>query len=372
MNLGIQNLPTNLFAGGSVLKPDEVEPDDREKDEPTDPGMNREKAMDVLLKYEGLIDSISSPTRKEDGNYNLRDLQNIAESPDAPPELRQAAKFAANDEGLMRDIDGEVTQDKPNSNYSDGNFSWDDMKKASEHTKDEDYKFTGYGGGDLKLKTDDIDNDSKQRKEGNCFMLAATQSLSNSKEGKEIIKDTIKPYDDGSFGVTFKGDKDHKEYIVKPDGKFNSGDLEMNVINAAADQFYKDHGRAKGITAGGLTEEATQLLTGKKSEILGKGKDSAEDIEKKLREVAPDIGKDKVLTLAGKPGKDGNMGFGNGISHAVSISDINTKTGMVTYRNPWDTSVERTVKISELSEQLASKADHPGQGVGGYLQIADL
>ncbi|MES2741590.1 MAG: hypothetical protein V4754_11640 [Pseudomonadota bacterium] len=320
--------------------------------------MNREKAMDILSKHEGELDSASSHDGKKDQNFNLRDVQNVANSKTASAELKSAAKFVAGDKELMRDIDGELTHEnasKEAAEYSDGNFSWKELKKAAGHVKDALYKFTGYDD-KLKLKDQEVDARSAQNKEGNCFMMAATKSVSNSEEGKEIIKQSIKPYDDGTYGVTFAGDINKKEYIVRPDIKFGGGDREMNVINAAADKYYKDHGRPEGITSGGLNKDATQLLTGKKAELVNQ-LDSKEDIEKKLAELAPNLGKDRTATLTGRVEKNGDMQFdaGSGTAHGVSISEINTKTGMVTYQNPWDTSIDRTISISDLSEQLSEK-----------------
>lgn len=262
----------------------------------------------------------------------------------------------------MRDIDGDLTKTKEASPYSDGNFSWNDLKKTAQHVKDAVYKFTGYDN-KTTLRDSEIDVISAQSKEGNCFMLASAKAVSTTDEGKEIIKNSIKTYDNGTYGVTFAGDKDKQEYVVKPDTKFGGGDGEMLALNAAADQFYKEHGRPDGITKGGKEVEATELLTGAKMQTMGTGS-SPQQIEAKLRELAPGIGKDQAVTLTGHVGKDGNMSW-DGSGHAASISDINVKTGMVTYKNPWDTSQDHTVKIQDLAQQLS-------QPKGGQMQFLAL
>lgn len=68
----------------------------------------RARAMDILARYKDVIDAADSSTGEKDGRFNVISFRNIANSPELPQDLRDAANLVADDEAMIRDIDGNV------------------------------------------------------------------------------------------------------------------------------------------------------------------------------------------------------------------------------------------------------------------------
>lgn len=308
----------------------------------------RARAMDILARYKDVIDAADSSTGEKDGRFNVISFRNIANSPELPQDLRDAANLVADDEAMIRDIDGSVGDN--------GIFEWSEFEQAHGHTRDPKYEWKGYEGAP-RPKVTAIDDPTQQTSLGNCVMISVVTSLAATDEGRDILKRSIKKYSDGTYGVIFAGDPAQKEYKVKlgpESARFGTGDEEMLVLNDAADQYRKEReGLEQGIEFW-YSEGAFNLLTGDKGwsgSLRGSG--AAEQIEKWLYENAPRIGKDLALTLSGRARKDGTLTFETG-NHTVSVKSIDTVNGTLTYVNPWDTSKEITISIKDMVREMAA------------------
>jgi hypothetical protein len=322
-------------------------------------GDARKKAMDVLAANQDLIDKASSHEAVTDGNFNIRDIYNLAASRDStiPQELKDAASYVITDDGLLRDIDGGLNNDS--TGHSDGIFTWDELLGAQKHTKDPNYVFVGYDN-NFKRPVDpnQITGDSQQKTLGNCSFLSAARAFEKTTQGKKILSQTVHANDDGSYDVNFKGDQYTVYHISKSDwSSFNAGDPVMQALCVAADMYYKANGHSDGV-AGHFPQEVYQLLDngqGTESDIqCSEGKDA---IKAKLLQAAPLLGKSEALTLIGDPDDNANWKAGSG--HAFQVESIDVATGTITYTNPWDTSVKRTITIDDLTTQMeTSKAGY--------------
>lgn len=323
----------------------------------------RAVAMDTLAKYKEEVDKASSTSGKADGRFNIRDIHNLPKTPGTPADLRAAAAYISKDEGLLRDIDGQLTDD--GYGHSDGGFSWKDFERARRNARTSGYTYSGYGGHTKAPVVPAIDHPTYQAKEGNCVFHATVTGLAMTPKGKQLLANSIRENDDGSFTVIFPGDARKKEYRIAfadVDGRGNPayvqsnharGDIHMHVLSAAADLYFKDNGRKKGVN--GLNSNlAADLLTGGEGKhvVVGVLEYRKAEIKKFLAEMAPRIGKDVSLTVSGYAGRDGNMSWRRA-NHLATVSEIDLKNGVITYLNPWDNTDKKTVRIDVLIDEMS-------------------
>lgn len=118
-------------------------------------------------------------------------------------------------------------------------------------------------------KQDGIIGDFQQGDAGDCWFLAEIKFVSNTPEGAEIIKNSIKNNNNGTFTVTFKG-APNKNYPVtekeirKSKDKFSDGDKDVRILEIAADKWRLET-QGKSIDKAGTSLEANFLLTGQKN-----------------------------------------------------------------------------------------------------------
>jgi hypothetical protein len=202
-----------------------------------------------------------------------------------------------------------------------------------------------------------IDTDTQQQGKGDCVFLSTTRGLSQTAEGRADIKNAIKANNDGSFDVKFAGAD--KSYHVTADqakqqGQWANGDKDMQILGTAADAYFKDHGQANGAESQSFSS-VSKLLTGKDASntLSLTGKNSVADIKNALIAAAPDVGKTKSIGLSGGVTDSGDW-KAKDTAHEFQVESIDTKTGTVTYTNPWDTSKKRTISMDDLAKQLVA------------------
>lgn len=213
-------------------------------------------------------------------------------------------------------------------NGGDGIFEEDDTKKWLE---------------DREQDVDGEIDSSKQQAEGNCWVLTGINSVANDEQGRNIITNSIKPTGDGNYEVRFLGDETNSTYTVTKEtlekNNASQGDLDMEVLNEAARQYYDKNQNGRDIGKGGFEGELEKLLTGKESKTL-------DDNREALEEVLKNDKNGLTISFAAKPDGDGNATEGFG--HAYTVKSIDLEKDEVTYINPWDASQERTMKVDDL------------------------
>lgn len=129
------------------------------------------------------------------------------------------------------------------------------------------------------IAPDKVIDDFKQGSVGDCWFLLSVKALSNSEQGKEIIKKTINPNEDGSTSIIFQGDKSHKVYKVSEDELINrtelsQGDADTRALEIAAEKYCIDH--KQNFKDGNNYITAFDMLLSRDSifETVGEGKDN--------------------------------------------------------------------------------------------------
>jgi|GEM_PF-3004367 len=325
-----------------------------------------------------------SPLSNDDGKGTTKTDPGALTTPDAYKSLTQIS-HGGQWEAITGGADKPLTLDAAKNALSDPNSKLsDDTKKSLQWTVD-NWSAVAGNGKSLNLdqaqnlgttppdqtpvppppkddsngaKSDGyIDNDTKQQSEGDCVFLSTTRGLSQTDQGRTDIKNAIgKENDDGSYDVKFKG-SDKSYHVSKEDaekqGQWANGDKDMQILGSAADQYFKEHGHDSGVSGLGFGD-VSKLLTGKTGATTSlTGKNSVEDIKKQLMDAAPELGKTKSIGLSGGVG-DNATWKAKDTSHEFQIESIDTKTGMVTYTNPWDTSVKHTISADDLAKQLVA------------------
>ncbi len=203
---------------------------------------------------------------------------------------------------------------------------------------------------------------------GDCFFEAALASLANSKQGAETIRNMIKANEDGSYTVTFPGDKKSPVDLNKEDLDLTSKNGKVadradwaRIIETA---FFKynhippyDKGLNNKILFAGVPalgnvitpEKALRLLTGKSTSTdsmaaisidnrsLTVGRTSKENIARNIENA---LSRGEPVTAWAVDGILGKL-MGNKNSfpmvgqHVYSVLDYDPQSREITVRNPW-------------------------------------
>ncbi|WP_373531599.1 C2 family cysteine protease [Vampirovibrio sp.] len=183
----------------------------------------------------------------------------------------------------------------------------------------------------------------KQGGIGNCFLLSSINSVNNDKEGKDVLKKSIKNNGDGSYNVTFAGDKTHKSYQVTDAmlseqaarGELSRGDKDTQILEAAGREYYRTSENGRDINLGGSVYEAQELLTGQKSKVASSKSEKEAVWDKMLND------KDGIsVVFGGRAQGDGTAGA-DIQNHAYAVKSVTADS--VTYSNPWFSGKEFTM-----------------------------
>lgn len=240
---------------------------------------------------------------------------------------------------------------------------------------------------------------TKQSEEtGNCYLLSGVNALSNTTWGKEAIQNAIEPTEDGGYNVTFYNSDGEKETVnisaeelaANPE-KYSSGDVDMKIIEVAAEKFYSAHldedaysykDKNTPLTEG-LMEGKTSILymlTGSEGHVLqsteldkrihesalasDRGALTDETLQQELLEIASNPDGYAATCAFKKPGFFQKL-FGGGdtvSAHGYSIKEvIQSPDGgiqSVIVQNPWDSSKEIVMSYKDFKSQVAYFVTH--------------
>jgi len=201
---------------------------------------------------------------------------------------------------------------------------------------------------------------------GDCFFEAALASLASSPKGQEKIKDMIKTNKDGSFTVTFPGDKANPVTVTQKDLAANTSNSQVadsgNWAKIIETGFLKyDHAEQYGHGLNALQSEgipnlgniaysdkALHLLTGQDVSTDAIGFTNIDNREITLGNTSQENIKNAIenslksgepITATTTAGFEKYLGANSSgpleSSHVFSVTGYDAKTGMVTVRNPW-------------------------------------
>jgi len=175
---------------------------------------------------------------------------------------------------------------------------------------------------------------------GDCWFQSAVASMAGSDKGRQQISQMIKGNDDGSYTVTFPGDKDHP--VTVSNDEVNENDkikdsaewarvLQAAILKKNPDQANNGSHNIKGdlIVDHGGDKLSLQLLTGQNinQDTLFETSDKsrvAHTIEESLQSGQP-----ITASTSDSPEKPLSS------NHVYTVTGYDPKTGMVTLRNPW-------------------------------------
>jgi hypothetical protein len=200
---------------------------------------------------------------------------------------------------------------------------------------------------------------------GDCFFEAALASLANSPKGQEKIKDMIKTNSDGSYTVTFPGDKSNPVTVTQKDLAANTSNSQVadsgNWAKIVETGFLKyDHAEQYGHGLNALQSEgipnlgniaysdkALHLLTGQDTSTDAIGFTNIDNREITLGNTSQANIKNAIenslksgepITATTTAGFEKFLGANSSgpleSSHVFSVTGYDAKTGMVTVRNP--------------------------------------
>lgn len=227
-----------------------------------------------------------------------------------------------------------------------------------------------------------IDEPVSQGHTGDCSLITAVLSLASTEYGREIIKDSIEPHDDGTVTVHFKGV--NKSYEISQEeieahdtddnlkDEYSNGDNDMLVIELAAEKYDKEkNGResldgfypldlykmmipAERLEASGLIRpfkpEDDNTAPYMKEEALDALKYKAEHPERAVSfSINPDIIDNFCLFFKLI---DGSKFFRPAGHHAYTVTDVSSD-GIVTFLNTWDSAAAYQTKLEELKKTAA-------------------
>ena len=294
-----------------------------------------------------------------------------------------------------------------------------EISSSSEASIWNEYKqFDVNGNGSLADDIDSLSNDSltnlgqklgiisdgtvgatKQSEQtGDCYLLSSLNALSETSWGKEAINNAIESDGQGGYNVTFYNAEGEQEQInvtsdelaATPE-KYSSGDVDMKIIEVAAEKFYAAHADEDAYSfknkdnplTDGLMEGKTSLaymLTGSEGHVLQSSKlderipdsalasDRAKLTEASLTKALLDIASssDQYASMCSfkKQGFFGQL-FGNSdvvADHGYSISSVlqNSSGGIeaVILKNPWDSSKEIIMPFDDFKSRITYFVSH--------------
>lgn len=187
---------------------------------------------------------------------------------------------------------------------------------------------------------------------GDCYLEAVIASIASSSPGK--IRDMIQDNGNGTFTVTFPGDRDRPVTVNAPteaEMGLNSEPSEYgiwpNVLEKAFGKYFVEHGYLKtrgyssteGADGGGFASQSTKFLTGKNvDEYWLSGWRSSATNEKIKQELSAAFAEGRAVTCTIGSLRHGQTKDGFTKRHVYSIIGWNPQGdngGTLTIRNPW-------------------------------------
>lgn len=222
---------------------------------------------------------------------------------------------------------------------------------------------------------------ASQGETGDCWLLSGLSALSYTKNGRQVIKDSIHKDKKGSIIVELKGvNKSYKitgKEIIKSQDRLSLGDDDARAFELAIEKYRKEliqkkdsrqprefknftsHGTSSDIGDGNITQplkggwsaQALSLITGKEADYVTNGKTmfliGENNAEKYLEQIKKTP--DRYAAICSFKEK------GNGFSdeHTYAIKGFDGKNVIVV--NPWDSAAEIKIakdKFLELYEDM--------------------
>lgn len=234
---------------------------------------------------------------------------------------------------------------------------------------------------------------------GDCYLLSSLNAMSETSWGRQAINDAIEPDGSGGYNVEFYNADGEKETVhvtsdelsANPE-KYSSGDVDMNIIEVAAEKFYAAHADEEAYSykdkndplTQGLMEGKTSIvymLTGSEGHVL-----QASKLDENIpaNALASDRGKltgssltEQLLNIATNPDGYASMcsfkeqgffkklfGGSSGVTsdHGYSISSVlqNSSGGIeaVVLKNPWDSSKEIIMPFNDFKSRIMYFVSH--------------
>lgn len=189
-----------------------------------------------------------------------------------------------------------------------------------------------------------------QEKIGDCYFLASVAAVAKTKEGKESIKNMIEDNKDGTYTVRFPGNPRSITVDEPTDAELAHGaaagkeGVWVAVLEKAYAKYkYKETGEkprypTEGID-GGYTNEALELLTGKRVKDVSLENTSKDEMHNILKKSMED---DRPVTCEIDDPEDDETESkkeenpaGLPTGHSYTVTGYDPETRMVTVRNPW-------------------------------------
>ncbi len=180
-----------------------------------------------------------------------------------------------------------------------------------------------------------------QGKYGDCVFEASLAALASTKYGQQKISDMIDKDTDGSFTVSFPGDKEHKATVTVEDlSNFKTRDSAIwaNVLETALVKDYPKFANGANVpehAAGGSHGEAPTpaqyamyLLTGKNADKSDADNDGNENVPKKIESS---LHNDRPVVAFCKDSDKGALVSG----HEWTVMSYEPLAREITVRNPW-------------------------------------
>jgi YD repeat-containing protein len=203
---------------------------------------------------------------------------------------------------------------------------------------------------------------------GDCYLEAVIASIAASSPRK--IRDMIDDHGDGTFTITFPGDRSHPITIKAPteaemglNSEASEYGMWANVLEKAFGEYFvensyfptKGYSSTEGADGGGLASSSTKLLTGKSvDEYWCSGWRSTktnQDIKQKLTEA---FAEGRAVTCSIGSIGHGQTKDGYTRRHVYSIigwDPTGKEGGTLTIRNPWGNPTEGPGGTSKMSYQ---------------------
>lgn len=211
--------------------------------------------------------------------------------------------------------------------------------------------------------------DFKQGKANNCFLLAAIKSMCMDADGLRAFDQMVIPGSHGSYTVQFLGARGEVFTVTAKDiaaaraaEKCSTGDDRVAAMEIAAARKLGHR-----IDDGGYIEPVLELLLGENAF----GTENQNKFRKAIRLINKD-GDGISITAGADVDPNGNMApriYGNG--HAFIITGYDPDSKRITYINPRDTSIVRTISQDKFLEYAFSMTyAEVGQNTADEAKVA--